>query len=269
MFLKTAPHKNPGFTLVELLVVITVVAILIAMLLPSLKEARDTAKSASCLANVRSLALSAMAYGNDWKNSCVPQVIYGQAFNYAPPASEKRVMGTHRWAYWADALYPYLNYDSSALDCATGAVRLNTQRSPFAYAVTPFIYPVDSSGARISTDLYTIDEFRNPSDKIYFADSGYSLLNGATPTAMHHFSPYFSVSRSTASDNRASPATRHNSRGSRVDVVGSGPNVACGFNAAMFDGHATYKDWRTTFPNIFSAGGSALDRSIRTTYWQP
>lgn len=44
-----------GFTLIELLVVVAIIALLIAILLPSLSKARDKAKTASCLTNVRSI----------------------------------------------------------------------------------------------------------------------------------------------------------------------------------------------------------------------
>jgi prepilin-type N-terminal cleavage/methylation domain-containing protein/prepilin-type processing-associated H-X9-DG protein len=54
-----------GFTLVELLVVISIIALLIAILLPSLKKAREQANIIKCLANLRSMQLGIGYYADD------------------------------------------------------------------------------------------------------------------------------------------------------------------------------------------------------------
>ncbi len=65
MYLRKRKVAPAGFTLVELLVVVSIIALLIAILLPSLRKARESAKQTACMANIRGIASAALTYAAD------------------------------------------------------------------------------------------------------------------------------------------------------------------------------------------------------------
>jgi prepilin-type N-terminal cleavage/methylation domain-containing protein/prepilin-type processing-associated H-X9-DG protein len=65
--MRTSRRTSPGFTLVELLVVIGVIAVLIALLLPALRRARSAAVTIECASNMRQLTVCLTMYLNDHK----------------------------------------------------------------------------------------------------------------------------------------------------------------------------------------------------------
>jgi prepilin-type N-terminal cleavage/methylation domain-containing protein len=69
-------RQNKGFTLVELLVVISIIALLIGILIPAIGKARTSARIAVDLANLRSHGIGAAAYSGDNQNN-MPNVVHG------------------------------------------------------------------------------------------------------------------------------------------------------------------------------------------------
>ena len=120
--MNNSPKKN-GFTLIELLVVIVIIAVLVGILLPSLTEARNRAKSITCRSNLKEMALGFMMYLEDNDGYVFPLIHYGRAdegelgkywyFGFETVSSSTMPEGSRQIDRDLAKLYPYIGeYDS-------------------------------------------------------------------------------------------------------------------------------------------------------------
>ncbi len=139
-----------GFTLIELLVVIAVIAILAALLLPSLARAKEKGRQASCINSVRQQTLAVLMYADDHAN-VLPPTAYADA-------SGKEVN-------WPMLLDPYLNHVSKIHLCPTDqGSRLNS----YGLNELAFVDLTDSEAGPPTR----LAMFRSPSETIMQGDLG-------------------------------------------------------------------------------------------------
>ena len=92
------PRRSKGFTLIELLVVVAIIALLVAILVPSLQQAREAAKNVVCQSNLRQIGIATMIYIDDNNGS----------FYWLRGNSPLRIPPYRPWFHNEGVLSPYL-----------------------------------------------------------------------------------------------------------------------------------------------------------------
>ncbi len=161
-----------GFTLVELLVVIGIIALLIGILLPALNKARAAANEAVCMSNLHQWGIGLQMYADQNKGSLPLKgpdgsTGAGTANFFGPPQGTTTVIGVDDPAIWFNAIPPMVGgksyYQLLLLDMA------HTMAAPKEGMRSVFICPsAGPAGSQNSSDVISSD--------------GYFLLNGIDST---------------------------------------------------------------------------------------
>ena len=160
---KINKEKRTGFTLVELLVVISIICILAGMLLPALSKARNTTKAIACKNNLKQIGIGLNCYTVD----------YNGWISAATDSTEALILGLR-----TGPIAPYLGFDKqdineyqkwnakNVLNCPS-----NTWQGGLCYidySANSNIHPVVLWSGAVQKKL---DSIRNPSAYISHGDS--------------------------------------------------------------------------------------------------
>jgi prepilin-type N-terminal cleavage/methylation domain-containing protein len=165
--------RKKTFTLIELLVVIAIIAILAAILLPTLQAARERARASACVNNLKQLGNIAIAYCQDQKDDILQCQAPGTDF------------GQTNEVYWSWLLYnANYNKNNHLLYCPTidttykysliksgeSTVDKPKQSTPYRYTTYGMNYAL-SSTINSRTWRSKLGSYKTPSAKIFLADS--------------------------------------------------------------------------------------------------
>jgi prepilin-type N-terminal cleavage/methylation domain-containing protein/prepilin-type processing-associated H-X9-DG protein len=122
--------RQRGFTLVELLVVIGIIALLISILLPALNNAREQARATKCASNLREIGKAVQIYVNDYRGDLAPwtnlgTVVAANGVDYVDPNALDST-GVERGSYWGVFYAAHSKMTKEIFNCPSENYRTNT-----------------------------------------------------------------------------------------------------------------------------------------------
>ena len=115
-----ANSTSKGFTLIELLVVVAIISLLAAILFPVFARARESARRASCLSNLKQIGLSMMMYVQD-NNETYPTAA----------TSNIALDGSSYEGFWTVRIYPYVK-NGQIFQCPNSSGEVKEYNIPYA-----------------------------------------------------------------------------------------------------------------------------------------
>ena len=235
------PVRRRAFTLVELLVVIGIIAVLLALVLPALARARNSALRVSCSSNLRQIGVAFISYAHD-NRGWFPAVAI--AWPKAYPED---------WVHWQPGrdlresrLLPYLGNSAEVLKCPMGVPERGPTQGPrevhppypFSYSLNVFLT------GRSFTDTYNprgdstclLHQVLSPSTKILALEEDTTAINDGAWYQFDYISGW-----TTSVSIRHDRPTELRQGPNAIGPEGRGPYWREGRgNVAFVDGHVEF-----------------------------
>ncbi len=179
-------QKRSGFTLIELLVVIAIIAILAAILFPVFARARENARRASCLSNVKQMGLAFAQYTQDYDETYPIN-----AWNCGPGSTDCAPLGynTGRTVLWYHALNPYMKSyqiyncpSDSVANQRVSASGLVVYASAASYGWNAYTTSSNVADLKTPFDKAALASIEDVSGTLLLAESTYYRTGGYPPT---------------------------------------------------------------------------------------
>lgn len=145
-------RSQSGFTLVELLVAIAIIGILIALLLPAIQQARESARRMHCSNNIRQLAIAAHGYVDTHKLLPPSGIVEPMTQNYGGRDYPIFNQQSGKMYSWAILLLPYIEETSLYNQFDQGRKILSQTNNPQEKFVQTLLCPSDSARGRYFSD---------------------------------------------------------------------------------------------------------------------
>ena len=278
-----ARPSRPGFTLVELLVVIGIIALLISILLPSLNRARESAKKVACLSNIRQLTTAAIMYAND-NQGTLPYIAWAPLGPPAPfPYSVKSfddLMSKYYFeempeeVQWSpnlsrDELYyaPILKCPSDSIVRVSDAAAGSPEYRPRSYMMVrgsgPAAKPLGVGGISFNaTPPFSakMTMIKDSTRTILLTEmhTQYNWAGGIEGAGSTLFNPSWQYFNKRQANPGPTALVEFLAHGAKKGDVGMPVNEVNGsFNYAFIDGHAaTMGSWETYNHDPYLPGGT-------------
>ncbi|HBG25911.1 MAG: hypothetical protein A2Y10_00720 [Planctomycetes bacterium GWF2_41_51] len=168
---------NPaGFTLTELLVVISIIAVLMAIITPVLRNSRQQAKTVLCSSNIRQLTMVLLQY--EIENKTFPYGFYDAPNLPAPPEGYSGFIQYDRTGWWwlnyTRGFYIKTDERNTIVKCPSKYVKdskLNKDILCGNYGVNLSVCKSSDDGIPLK-----MSDITKPSETLLIADSGYAII---------------------------------------------------------------------------------------------